>query len=252
MRPYDGTFELIDPKLIVLDHKYQRPEKWDLIAKISKAPEWAAFGVVLCSKRIATSGDPLFYCLDGQQRLQGVNTCENPPAAVPVLWFAVANVKEEARLFSIINEQRKAVNAIEKYRSHLTMEDGKYLHIAAAVEGAGYSIGMGSDPRTIGAIDGLLTIYNAVGEDGLRLALQAISEAWPDDKSATSTWVFRALAEVLSEAANNGGTSKAKLVAGLSKTTPGRILRKAEEIRFEIGGSKRLNVRRAMKALAKL
>lgn len=250
MQGYNGTFELLDPTLIVLDHRYQRPEKWDLISKIASDPEWAAFGVVLCSKRQGGT-TPLYYCLDGQQRLQGVRASVQPPAAVPVLWFPVGSQKEEARLFSIVNEQRKAVNAIEKYKSHMTMEDPKYLQITAAAAGAGFSIGSGPG-RTICAIEGLQAIYNAAGEEGVAITLGAIAQAWPDDKMGLSTWVLRALADIVEETRSNGGVTVAKLAAGLGKTTPGRILRKSEELRFDMGGSKRENVRRAFKTLAKV
>lgn len=252
MHAYNGTFELVDPKVIVLDHKYQRPEKWDLIARISAAPEWAAFGVVLCSKRIVTGEETRFYCLDGQQRLNGILTSVAPPATVPVLWFPVESVKEEARLFSLINEQRKAVNALEKYRSHITQEDPRYMQIASAVEGAGYTIGMnGGNNRTLAAIEGVQAIYNSAGEAGVALVLAVVSDLWPDEKQGTSTWILRAFADILAEQKSNGGISEARF-SGLAKTTPGRILRKSEELRFNMGGSKRVNVRRAFKALGKV
>lgn len=251
MDRYDGTFELLDPSLIVIDHKYQRPEKWDLIAKISGEPEWAAFGVVLCSKRKLPNKGALYYCLDGQQRLQGVLTSAVPPTTVPVLWFPVGSQIEEARLFSIVNEQRKAVNALEKYHSHMTMQDPRYLQITSAVERAGHTIGH-SGERTIGAMEGLQSIYNKTGEQGVFVCVSAIGIAWPDDKMGRSTWILRALGDILADAQSNGGMSVAKLGGSLSKTTPGRILRKAEELRFEMGGSKRENVRRAFKTLAKI
>lgn len=250
MEKYNGTFGLVDPKLIVLDHKYQRPEKWDLIAKISTDPEWAAFGVILCSKRKTNTGF-LYYCLDGQQRLNGILASSSPPVEVPVLWFLVQSVQEEARLFSIVNEQRKAVNALEKYRSHMTMEDPRYLQITSAATRAGYTIGAGGE-RTIGAIEGLQAIYNAAGEEGVYLVLSAVANAWPEDKAGTSTWLLRVLADIVGDARSNGGMTSSKLATGLARTSPGRILRKAEELRFEMGGSKRVNVRRAFKALAKV
>lgn len=252
MEPYPGTFELIEADKIVLDHKYQRPEKWDLIAKISADPTWAAFGVILCSRRTIQKGEHLYYALDGQQRLLGILASSSPPSAVPVLWFPVASVKDEARLFSIVNEQRKAVNSIEKYHSHMTMEDPRYVQITAATERAGYSIGANNDSRTIGAVAGLQVIYNAAGEDGVYAALSAIAEAWPDERDGTSTAILRALADILAEQRSNGGINRTKLVAGLSKTSPGRVLRKAEELKFAQGGSKRTNVRRAFKVLAKV
>lgn len=253
MQPYNGTFELIDPRVIVLDHKYQRPEKWELISKISAAPEWAAFGVVSCSKRLVTGHEDLFYCLDGQQRLAGVLASVKPPDLVPALWFAVASVKDEARLFSIVNEQRRSVNAIEKYRSHLVQEDPRYLEVTNAATRAGFAIGASTgNARTIGAIVGLFDIYKEGREEAVFLVLSAIAQAWPDDNQAISTWILRALADVLAEAKSNGGINSAKLAAAIAKTSPGKILRKAEELHFKQGGSKRVNVRRAFQELAKV
>jgi hypothetical protein len=121
MLPYNGTFELVDPNEIHFDRKYQRPQKWDLIAAIAQAPNWGAFGVVICSKREHAGG--LLYCLDGQQRLNGVLTSQEPPTAVPVLWFPVKTVKEEALLFTAININRKSVVALEKFQASITGED---------------------------------------------------------------------------------------------------------------------------------
>jgi len=70
MLPYNGVFELIDPNEIHFDHKYQRTQKWDLIAAIAAEPNWGAFGVVICAKREHAGG--LLYCLDGQQRITSV------------------------------------------------------------------------------------------------------------------------------------------------------------------------------------
>jgi hypothetical protein len=127
----------------------------------------------------------------------------------------------------------------------------KYLQMTAAAEDAGFTIGYGRE-RTISAVTGLQAIYNQSGEDGVRLGLHAIASAWPDEKAAVSSPILCALADILGEARANGGITSAKLAGSLAKTTPSRILRKAEEFRFDLGGSKRMNVRRALKALAKI
>ena len=251
MKEWDLDFELVDPNEIVVDHRYQRAPKPDLIAAIGENLNWGVFGVIVCSRR--SSGK--LYCLDGQQRLAGAMSAPNPPSAVPCVIKNVGSVKEEAAYFSVINEARRNVFALEKYKAHLVAEDPAYVQINRAVEAAGYTVAgnsSASDSRSISAIAGLLDVYNMAGEQGVYEVMIAIRQAWPDEAGATVTWIIRALGEVVTEEMSNGEIDHDAIVKKMERTTPSRILRKAEEMRFEMGGSKRTNVRRAFKALAKL
>jgi hypothetical protein len=251
MQAFDGTFELIDPRDIHFDPRYQRPQKWDLIAAIAAEPTWEAFGCPVCAKRLY-AGDTI-WALDGQQRINGLLAAAEPPMLIPVIWWAVASVRDEAALFDKINTNRKNVASIEKFRSRLTAEHTTYVRIAAAVERAGFTIGQNQESaKTIAAISSLEALYNAVGEEGTTIVLEAIALAWPDEVGGTSSTMLRSIAEVAGEASASNSLTVEKLSKAFTRTTPGRLNRKAEEIRYAQGGSKGAALRKAFKSLAKI
>ena len=94
------------------------------------------------------------------------------------------------------------------------------------------------------------TIYNRIGQEGLLQTLVVIKDAWPDDPTALSTHILRGVAELIEEQGEN--YNRAKLTTALKKTAPHMVLRKADELRFDFGGSKLSNVRRAFAALSGL
>lgn len=247
MEDFSGTFELVNPAEIVVDHRYQRDEKQDLIQKIAAGPNWAAFGVVTCFRR----ANGVLYAVDGQQRLKGVLSSETPPKRIPVIAYAVSTIEEEARIFGVINEYRKSLAPVERHTARVVAKDPSALAITRAVEKAGYSIGVYADnSRTIGSVLSLNRIYDTLGEEGIVQTLVAIREAWPDDKSALSAGIMKGVAEIIGE--SNGNYNRAKTVTAMSRTTPAKVLRKAEEFVFDMGGTKQQQIRRAFKALAKL
>ena len=247
MEPWTGEFKMLNPREIVIDHRYQRPEKPALIAVIVSNFDWPIFGVVQCTRR----ENSMHYCLDGQQRLRAALSLAKPPQLVPAVVHAVSSFEEEARIFTAMNEHRKALAALEKFKGHLASKTPHVVRINSVVENIGFTIGGSeSGPRTIAAVSALQDVYNLSGEEGLSHVLTAIRDAWADDKHATNTHILRALGEIVGEA--NGNLDRKKLTAALSKTTPAKILRRADQTRLDVGGSKRVNVRRAFKALAKI
>lgn len=251
MNGYPGTYELVDPRTIVIDYRYQRPAKNTLISTIASAPNWFAFGVPSCFKR----SNGVLYCVDGQQRISGILKSEKPPKLVPVVWFDIQDVSEEAEIFVMINEWRKSLQPIEKHRGKIVAGDPATLAIENAVTKAGFTIdthsGSGTaNARTIQAVAGVGVIYNRIGEEGLLQTLTVIKDAWPDDGAALSTHILRGVAELIEEQGEN--YNRAKLTTALKKTQPHIVLRKADELRFDFGGSKLSNVRRAFAALAGL
>lgn len=251
MDTYNGTFDLIDPRTIVVDHVYQRPKKNTLIAAIAQAPSWEAFGVPVCFRR----SNGMFYCADGQQRIQGVLASEEPPKEVPIIWFPVNGaVATEAAVFVRINEYRKALSALEKHKGKLVAKDPAALALERALETAGFSFHAGTssdhNPRNIQAIAGVGVIYNSLGEEGLVQTLITVRDAFPDDSLGVSTHILRGVAQVIEEQGDQ--YERQALTKALARTSPAQILRTADKMRFDFGGSKLSNVRRAIRQLAKV
>ena len=251
MNGYNGTFEMVDPRNIIIDHRYQRPLKNTLVATIAQSPSWELFGIPVCYKR----ANGMLYCADGQQRIAGVMSSEKPPKEIPVIWFPLHALADEAEAFVRINEWRKALQPIEKHKGKIVAGDPPTLAIERAVSSAGFTIdtGVGSgsaQARTIQAVAGVGVIYNRIGEEGLLQTLVCIKDAWPDDNKAVSTHILRGVAELIEEQGEN--YNRTKLTNALKKSTPGAIDRKADELRFSFGGSKLTNIRKAFKDLCGL
>lgn len=249
MEAYPGNFELVDPQLIIIDHRYQRDLKPALVAAIATDPRWELFGVPVLFKR----SNGLMYCADGQQRITGIKQSKTPPKTIPAVWFTVEGLDDEAAVFVHINEFRKSLTALEKHKGKIVAKDPSTLAIERAVETAGLTVGgTGSDqsPRNVSAVASLYSIYNDLGEEGLLQTLVVCRDAFVDDAGAFSSPILKGVAEVIAE--QNGSYERQKLTKALQKTTVPQVLRKAQELQFDIGGSRQRNVRRAFKALVKV
>jgi len=250
MENYTGTFEMIELSVIVIDHRYQRGEKPALIAAIATDPRWELFGVPVLFKR----SNNMFYVADGQQRIQGMKLTQEPPKVIPAVWFPVQHLDDEAAVFVHINEFRKALTSLEKHKGKIVAKDPSTLAIERAAETAGLTIGAsgssGSDSRAITAVATLYSIYNDLGEEGLLQTLIVCRDAFPDDAGAFSGPILRGVAEVISD--QDGAYERGKLTKSLQRTSVPQILRKTEELRFDLGGSRQRNVRRALKTLARV
>jgi len=250
MEPYNGKLQMVDPKKIIVDHRYQRAEKTSLIAAISSNPKWEFFGALVLFER---DGKPdAYYCADGQQRLRGVMGAEEPPKEVPATVFTVPALRDEAAIYVQINEFRKALRPLEKHQGKVVAKDAAALSVERATNAAGFSIGQSASARTIEAPSALYYAHNALGEQGLVQLLTVVRDAWPDDKRATSSSFIRTISDIIEEKTGNGGFSRSDLTRKLLKTSPGKIARKAEEIHLDTGKSKGDSMRAAFKALAKV
>jgi len=248
---YNGHYEEVDPRTIIIDHTYQRPKKNTLVQRIAQSPSWEAFGVPVCFRR----ANGMLYCADGQQRIAGMLASEKPPKLIPVVWFDIQDVSDEADVFVRINEWRKSLQPIEKHRGKIISRDPAALAMERAVAQAGFTIdnatGSGTaDARTITAIAALGVVYNRIGEEGVLQTLTCIREAWGDDFGSTSAQMLRGVATLIEEQGEN--YVRAKLITALKKSTPSKIDRKADELRLQFGGSKQTQVRTAFSILCGL
>lgn len=250
MENYSGEFELVDPNTLIVDHRYQRDIKPALVAAIATDPRWELFGVPVVFKR----SNNMMYVADGQQRITGIKMAANPPKRIPIVWFPVEGLDDEAAVFVHINEFRKSLSALEKHKGKIVAKDPSTLAIERAVETAGLTVGgnpsTSGGARTVSAVGTLYSIYNDLGEEGLLQTLIVCRDAFADDGGAFSSPILKGVAEVIADL--NGNYERQKLTRALQKTTVPQILRKTEELRFDIGGSRQRNIRRAIKALARV
>jgi hypothetical protein len=237
---------MVNPRHIVVDHRYQRDENKSLIAMIAGHPDWRRFGVPVCFKRGET-----FYCADGQQRINGLLASEHPPLAIPIVWWPVTKLADEAEVFVAINVFRRALHAYDKHRGSVVAEDPASLAIERAVGKAGYTLdAYASNPNSIASIGTVMKIYNRIGEEGLVRTLVQIRESWPGDRLSLQRPFLILVSEVVAEQGEQ--YSRSKVTTALAKTTPAELSRRAKQLAFDIGGSQQTNLRRALKEASKL
>lgn len=244
-----GAHEMVDPFLIVVDHKYQREQKPHLISQISGGFDPVLFGRPICFKR----GTSVYYCIDGQQRIAAAKELEPALRLIPIVSYALVGVQREAEVFVRINECRKSLTGLEKHRGKIVAKDPAALQIERAVRKAGFSVGVNNaSPRAIAAVAALGYANERVGEDGIVQLLTVSRESWGDDRKALDGIIIRTIADIIEGQSTNGGYSRPKLVTALKRTSPAQILREAERLHFEHGTSKSVSVRNAFKSLAKV
>jgi hypothetical protein len=244
--PFNGVFEMVDPKAIVIDHNYQRPEKETLVAQIAKEFNWASFGTISCYKR-----NGMYYAVDGQQRLKSALSLAEVPAEVPCVVFPEATAREEAGTFLDIQINRKAVSAFEKHKAELVARVPSALAIQRAVEHVGFNISAGDyNPNSVYAIRTLHYVYTLLGEEGVVQTLTQVRDAWPGDPTAVRTQILKGVADIIAEKGDK--YDRAAMTKALKRTTPSDILRQARAHKFNMGGSVQVNIRRAFKTNAKI
>ncbi len=246
-----GDYRMVDPRLIVVDHTFQREQKTSVIEAVAANPDPRAFGVPVVFER----DNGVLYCADGQQRIAGILACETPPRQIPVVAFKLGSVKDEAHVFYLINVFRKGLTPLEKHKGAVVAQHPANVAVQKIVESLGFGIGTSrsGSGKQIGAISGLMAIYNAYGELVLRDTLVLVSSAWPNDPKAFDTHLLRAVGRAVAESHTdpNANYERQKTQAAFTRTTPANIMRKAEEIHFEQGTTKRESLRRAIYALTK-
>lgn len=239
-----GEYRMVNPRLIVVDHIYQRPQKQDVISWVAANPDPRAFGVPVMFER----SNGVLYCADGQQRIQGVLESESPPKEIPVVSFKMNDVISEAHVFFLINVFRKSLSPLEKHTSAVVAAHPAAVGVERVVSSLELSIGRSTGhPKRIGSVSALRSIWDRSGEEVLKDTL-VLASSWPDyDSKRFDAFLLRALGNIVSDAHARGKYDRQKFEAALSKTNPSKILRKSEEIHYEAGTTRVKSIEMALR-----
>jgi hypothetical protein len=108
---------------------YQRDQvKLNRVEQIAMAPNLNAFGLLIVAHR-----EGKYWVVDGQHRWQAA--CKrNDMDMLPCLVHDSKSERDEAELYCLINLNRSAVSALDRYRALLTSGDGTATDIAVCLE----------------------------------------------------------------------------------------------------------------------
>lgn len=148
-KPWDVVFEWVKISELEIDGTYQRDETKSTIAKIAKDLDPRKFGAIIVGVR----KNKRKFVIDGQQRLAAAIIAEM--TEVPAMVFEVACIGDEARVYSGMNKDRKALSAVDRFKADVVAKDDIALHIKDVVESTGYLIKLGSARNTVACVNAL-------------------------------------------------------------------------------------------------
>ena len=217
MQPARGTLAVMQyclPSQLEIDPSYQRSiengESQALIADIALNWHWGRAQVLTVSRR-----DGRLFVVDGQHRLAAAKL-RGDIQQLPCLIEEFADVAEEARLFNDLNDKRRPVSAIDKFRAALVAGDADCMAIGAALERAGLALAPHSNPTfwkpgQIANIGGIRAAWKSHGPTATELALTLMANAFKGQVLSYAGTIFPGLVAVCAGPTSEGGISDAAL-----------------------------------------
>jgi hypothetical protein len=161
-----GELTYVPKNTLLVDHRYQRELNDSKRLRIVAKFNWAAFGVLLVSRR---KGGGL-YVIDGQHRLAAAQS-RSDVQTVPVVIFDLADsLQDEAFDFLVANKDRRPLSGIESFKAMITTGDKDALTVQRLVQAANREVGI-AGPKTVACV---VNLYRAVTTDA-----EAMERAWP-------------------------------------------------------------------------
>lgn len=145
-------YQMVPLDKIVVDPRYQRDIIQPHVDRIDREFDYAQLDVLTLSKRSASE----YACVDGQHRLVVLNAREEDTEA-PALVHVGLTAEEESELFRKIQEGRRQLMPLDKFKSRLFGNDPIAKGIKVIADEFGLEIGTG--PKSIQSIVNYERVY---------------------------------------------------------------------------------------------
>lgn len=213
------------PDQLEVDPSYQRsienPESQALIAQIALNWHWGRAQLLTVSRR-----DGRLFVVDGQHRLAAARL-RGDIQQLPCLIEEYTDVAEEAALFNDLNDRRRPVSALDKFRAAVVAGDADCIAIGAAMERAGLTLAPHSNPLfwkpgQLANIGGIRSAWKSHGAAATELALSVLADAFKGQVLTYAGTIFPGLVAVC---AGHGGAgviedaALSRLIAALGART---------------------------------
>lgn len=168
-----------------VDHNYQRTLRPMFIRKIVKEFDPLLLGVLYVSER----ADGTLWVIDGQHRLEAVLSVY-PLMMMHCIVYQGLDSSDEARLFWLMQKNRRGITAMEQFVSRVHARDPKALDIMRAMTEANVApvtYKVANDQmrlRSSRAFAALEQVFDWMGHEGLVDVLTVIGDAWESERDA--------------------------------------------------------------------
>lgn len=219
-----AVLKTIPVDAIQFDSAYQRALSRPWIQQHLPFDEQLAGAIVLSSR----AGGP--YCIDGGHRV-GLAKESHVPTINAYIIDGLTQ-KDEARLFTQYQRERRALTAWALYRADLVAEDPETIDVQGIVLRAGYRIDeKASNDSIITAVDSLRYIYrHGNGAELLARTLELVKRIWYGEPKALSGQSLKGLALFLSFAVGQPGFRSDRLETVMQEYAPSKVLRLSQAI----------------------
>ena len=165
---------------IHIDLEYQRHLNEQRAQAMAKAFDWNLAMMLGVNER--TLGN--YWAFDGQHRLRAIRIAFGDDERVACYVTHSLSVKDEARLFYMLQTTRRPLHPVERFRAQLVAGDKRAMRINDIVERAGFHVTSAgrhasAEPgRYISAISALENIDRQYAAGHLEATLRVVSDAW--------------------------------------------------------------------------
>ena len=201
-----GSFPALQyllPQQLKIDDTYQRSintaESQTLIRRIAQHWNWDLCQPLVVSRR--DNGD--LYVIDGQHRLEAARL-RGDIAQLPAVVVGYASAADEAASFVHLNQQRRALTALQVFHAAVASEDSEAVAIVAAIKDAGLTLGKSSQLEscpagTINNIGGIQRAWRRKGARAASEGLQVLATAFAGEKLLYAGTIYPGLVAVAAE-----------------------------------------------------
>lgn len=177
-----GAAEWVPLKKLTIDERIQRPLNKVWVEREAERFNPDAFGTLIVSRR----RDGRYVVIDGQHRSALYEHMGYVDQLLPCTVLTGLSFEQEARLFNVLNVQRRTVQYIDRFRNDVNAKEPVALAVRDICKEFNLTIGRGTQDRNIQAAAALVSVYqgNQRGSGrnpiALRRALMTLKAAWGD------------------------------------------------------------------------
>lgn len=197
-------------KELFLDMRYQRQPNEAKVSKIARNFNKDALGVIVCSIR----EDGAVAIIDGGHRVAALNLLGMQESTVDALVYFGLTLDQEAKIFTLMNEDRTKPKASNIFKAQVIANDEKAVGLDSLLK----SLNLVPDNKPghgiIRGVGTLKMIYDNAGHTHTLNALSALKKAFGDYSSTFNVDAVTALAIVFKKYEN---ISFGKVVDGLKR-----------------------------------
>jgi ParB-like chromosome segregation protein Spo0J len=164
-----------------VDPRYQRTVSVSMVKRLANGWDDLAAGVIIASRR----KDGEVVLLDGQHRVAAA--IQRGKKALVAVVYDGLSVKDEARMFTLINTNRRAVQKTTQFKARLLYGEPTATRIAGLLADVGGEIGQ-NKLTAVGAIERIFQL----NPRALKLAMEILHEAYGklDSSTAPATMIL--------------------------------------------------------------